>query len=138
MEPSEKQWKAHRFLPAVVVLGWALLTVFPLFKDIRALVFLFLAPAGFMPWLERLAMPQDWRWPLSILLMILFLALPWFSILAANYRATIICTLSCLVLAMLNISGCQMQKKSASRSIHPRSKATPHLGFRLAPDQQIS
>lgn len=146
IEPGEEPWKMHRFLPAVIVLGWTSWIVFPLLKDVRAVVFLFWAPAGFIPWLERLAVPKEWHWPLAILLMILFLSLPWFSILAGSYRATTVCTLSCLALAMLNINGCKMQMRSASRfsgtlaPVHQAQRASviqPRVGTTLGAHERI-
>ena len=112
----EHQWKAHRYLPGLVVLGWASFMCWPVIKDSRALLLIVFTPAGFIPWLERLDVPVDWRWPLSLCLLILLLSLPWFSILAGSLRATTVCTVLCLILALGHIKGCQLQMKQA-RSI---------------------
>jgi hypothetical protein len=111
--PLDHRRKTHRYLPSIVVLGWASLMCWPVIKDLRALLLIVFTPAGFIPWLERFDVPVNWRWPLSLCLLILLLSLPWFSILAGTLRATTICTVLCLLLAVGHIKGCQLQMKQA-------------------------
>ena len=111
--PPEHCEKTHRYLPGLVVLGWASMMFWPVIKDLRAFLLIVFTPAGFIPWLERLDVPSEWRWPLSFCLLILLLSLPWFCILADSLRATKVCTILCLILALGHIKGCQLQMRQA-------------------------
>jgi hypothetical protein len=110
---AEGPWKTHRYLPSVIVMSWGLYILLPFLRDSRSLILILFAPAGFMPSLERVRTPEEWRWPVALLLTALLLSLPLISFIANSYRATFICTVSCLVLGLMNINGCQMQKKAA-------------------------
>jgi len=101
-------WRNHRYLPSLIVFVWASMLCWPILKDLRAALLVILIPAGYIPWLERFGLPSGSHWFLAVLLLILLLSLPWFSILAGSVRATAICTGLALLLAAGHISGCQM------------------------------
>ena len=114
--PVRRWWKEHRWTPAILTLGWVVWGVWPVIKDFRAIVFLpFGLPLGFIHWLGSLGVPPSLQLPISVLLLILMLSLPWFSLLANSVRASTICTIGVAFLLLAQIAGCHaMEKKMRS------------------------
>ena len=116
--PDSKPWKAHGCLPGIIVLIWIGYLFKPAFKDAGALA---LAPFAFISFGTSIGVPPSWIIPASILMLVTLLALPWLSLFASSVRTTFWCSLTCLLLVLLQMSGCQAMLNGFSKLAHHSS-----------------
>ena len=119
--PESRPCKAHGCLPGIIVLIWIGYLFKPAFKDAGALA---LAPFAFISFGTSIGVPPSWIIPVSILMLVTLLVLPWLSLFASSVRTTFWCSLICLLLVLLQMSGCQAMLKGFSKlAIHSSSQA---------------
>ncbi len=119
--PESMPCKAHGCLPGIIVLIWIGYLFKPAFKDAGALA---LAPFAFISFGTSIGVPPSWIIPVSILMLVTLLVLPWLSLFASSVRTTFWCSIICLLLVLLQMSGCQTMLNGFSKlANHSSSQA---------------
>lgn len=98
--------------------------VWPVIQDLRALLFV---PFGLLLshsyWFTALGLPNSVQLALAAFLAIILFSLPWFSVLSGTRRATVICTFGVIVVLLMQISGCHLQRQKGNATINQAQRA---------------
>ena len=108
----------HRWIPAWIMAAYlGCFGLWPILQDFRAVVFLPLGLLlGHSYWFSAFGLPGSVQMLLAIFLAILLFALPWLSALSSTPRASTICTLGVIVVLLMQLSGCWLQRQAAKTS----------------------
>jgi len=109
---ESKPLRAHGCLPGIIVLVWIACLLKPLLEDTKALA---LAPFAFFSFGVSLGVPPSLLIPVSAVMLTVLLLLPWLSLFASSIKTTVCCSFACLLLVLLQMSGCQALQNGFSK-----------------------
>lgn len=115
----------HRWIPAWIVAAYlGCFFVWPVIQDLRALFFVpFGLLLGNSYWFTALGLPNSVQLILAALLAIILFSLPWFSVLSGTRRATMACTFGVIVVLLMQISDCHLQRQKGNATLNQAQRA---------------